>query len=141
MLGTITSDIRLHAVANDRPRHLLITISYISLLPCHGTARGNGKERERVERNQSGLRLFLRSLCAFFARLRKTNGDGLFTAFHLASSSALPDRSVPCFLRRIALATRFPAALPYLRRLDVFLVGNILSPRHRSPMTCPQRRL
>ena len=29
----------------------------------------------------------------------------------------LPDFSVPLFLRRIALATRLPAALPYLLRL------------------------
>jgi len=43
--------------------------------------------------------------------------------FTLPPRPPLPDRSVPCFLRRIALATRFPAALPYLRRLDDFLVG------------------
>ena len=43
--------------------------------------------------------------------------------FTLPPRPPLPDRSVPCFLRRIALATRFPAAFPYLRRLDDFLVG------------------
>jgi hypothetical protein len=43
--------------------------------------------------------------------------------FTLPPLPPFPDRSVPLFLRRIALATVFPAALPYLRRLDFFFVG------------------
>jgi hypothetical protein len=34
-----------------------------------------------------------------------------------------PDFKVPRFLRRIALATVLPAAFPYLRPDDFFLVG------------------
>jgi len=37
----------------------------------------------------------------------------------------LPERRVPRFSRRMALATVFAAALPYLRRLDFFLAGII----------------
>jgi hypothetical protein len=54
--GTITGTVRYHfvsndvvsndVVSNDVRRHRLISISYISLLPCHGTARGNGREPE-----------------------------------------------------------------------------------------------
>jgi hypothetical protein len=35
--GTIRSDMRLRLVSNDVRRHRLISISYISLLPCHGS--------------------------------------------------------------------------------------------------------
>jgi hypothetical protein len=42
----------------------------------------------------------------------------LFTVFPL-----LPDLSVPFFLRRIALSTRFEAALPYFRRPEDFRVA------------------
>jgi hypothetical protein len=42
----------------------------------------------------------------------------LFTVLPL-----LPDLSVPFFLRRIALSTRFEAALPYFRRLEGFRVA------------------
>ena len=44
--GTIRSDMRLRLVSNDVRRHRLISISYISLFPCHGTVKGNGKVRE-----------------------------------------------------------------------------------------------
>jgi hypothetical protein len=44
---------------------------------------------------------------------------------------AFPDLSVPCFFRRMALATVFPAALLYLR-LDFFFAGmRILLPLRR----------
>jgi hypothetical protein len=33
--GTITAAVRYHCVPNDVRRHRLISISYISLLPCH----------------------------------------------------------------------------------------------------------
>src|SRR5205807_7145928 len=39
----------------------------------------------------------------------------------------LPDFSVPLFLRRIALATVLPAALPYLLPLDFFRCAIFLS--------------
>jgi len=44
--GTIRGDMRLRFVSNDVRRHRLMSISYISLLPCHGTVRWNGRERE-----------------------------------------------------------------------------------------------
>src|SRR5580693_7194992 len=44
--GTIRRDIRLPRISNDVRRHRLISISYISLLPCHGTVRWNGRTRE-----------------------------------------------------------------------------------------------
>jgi hypothetical protein len=34
--GTITSDVQCHFVSNDIRRHRLISVSYMSLLPCHG---------------------------------------------------------------------------------------------------------
>ncbi len=37
--GTIRSDMWLRFVPNDVRRHRLISSSYISLLPCHGTAK------------------------------------------------------------------------------------------------------
>ena len=42
--GTITNAVRCHFVPNDVRRHRLISISYISLLPCHGTAKRYGRE-------------------------------------------------------------------------------------------------
>jgi hypothetical protein len=38
----------------------------------------------------------------------------------------LPDLSVPFFLLRIALSTRFEAALPYFRRLEDFRAAILL---------------
>jgi hypothetical protein len=45
----------------------------------------------------------------------------LFTVFPL-----LPDLSVPFFFRRIALSTRFDAALPYFRRPEDFRAAILL---------------
>jgi hypothetical protein len=36
--GTIPDSVRHHFVPNDVRRHRVISTSYISLLPCHGTA-------------------------------------------------------------------------------------------------------
>jgi hypothetical protein len=36
--GTIRDDLRYHFVPNDVRRHRLISVSYISLLPCHSSA-------------------------------------------------------------------------------------------------------
>ena len=44
--GTIPEAVRYPFVSNDVRRHRLMSISYISLLLCHGTARGNGREQE-----------------------------------------------------------------------------------------------
>jgi len=45
--GTITDTVRYHFVPNDVRRHRLISISYISLLPCHGRGRGFESRRPR----------------------------------------------------------------------------------------------
>jgi hypothetical protein len=49
--GTIRSDMRLLFVSNDVRRHRLISISYISLLPCHGTAKRYGRDECRTTRS------------------------------------------------------------------------------------------
>jgi len=46
-----------------------------------------------------------------------------FLLFTLPPLPPRPERKVPFFLRRIALATVFPAPLLYLRRLDFFFAG------------------
>ncbi len=51
--GTIRSAVRLPRISNDVRRHRLISISYVSLLPCHGTAKRSGKEREGTGRKQT----------------------------------------------------------------------------------------
>lgn len=48
-----------------------------------------------------------------------------FLFFTLPPLPSGPERKVPFFLRRIALATVFPAPLPYLRRL--FFLGGIVA--------------
>ena len=45
--GTIRSDARYLVTPNDVRRHRLISISYISLLPCHGRGRGFESRRPR----------------------------------------------------------------------------------------------
>jgi hypothetical protein len=45
--GTIPDAVRYHFVPNDVRRHRLISISYISLLPCHGRGRGFESRRPR----------------------------------------------------------------------------------------------
>ena len=54
--GTIRSAVPLLLVSNDIRRHRLISISYISLLPCHGTVRWNGREREDTRGNRAILK-------------------------------------------------------------------------------------
>jgi hypothetical protein len=40
-------------VSNEVRRHRLISMSYMSLLPCHGTVRWNGREREDTRGNRA----------------------------------------------------------------------------------------
>ena len=68
--GTITDDLQYHFVSNDVRRHRLISISYISLLPCHGTARWYGREREGVGGNREESDNFL--LCGGVVQLVRT---------------------------------------------------------------------
>lgn len=50
--GTIRSVVRYLPVSISVRRHRLISISYISLLPCHGTARRYGREEEGIRGNR-----------------------------------------------------------------------------------------
>ena len=43
---------RVRFVSNDVRRHRLISISYLSLLPCHGKARWYGREGESIGGNR-----------------------------------------------------------------------------------------
>ncbi len=43
--GTITNVVRYHFVPTDVRRHRLISISYMSLLPCHGSTTETGRVR------------------------------------------------------------------------------------------------
>ena len=45
--GTIADAVRYRFVPNDVRRHRLISISYITLLPCHGRGRGFESRRPR----------------------------------------------------------------------------------------------
>jgi hypothetical protein len=49
--GTIPNAVRYHFVPNDVRRHRLISVSYTSLLPCHGTARWHGRELDGIGGN------------------------------------------------------------------------------------------
>jgi len=46
--GTIRSEVWLSFVSNEVRRHRLISLSYISQILCHGTARWYGREREDI---------------------------------------------------------------------------------------------
>src|SRR5579864_9204148 len=67
--GTITDAVRYHFVSNDVRRHRLISIGYISLLPCHGRGRGVESRRPRhsfqalAGKRSPFLFLLCRSLC------------------------------------------------------------------------------
>src|SRR5258706_13671133 len=49
--GTITDAVPCHFVPNDVRRHRLISISYISLLPCHGSVHGGESADHRSFRH------------------------------------------------------------------------------------------
>ena len=51
--GTIRSDVWLPFVSNEVRRHRLISISYISQILCHGTAKGNEKEPAGTSGNEA----------------------------------------------------------------------------------------
>src|SRR4029077_3839753 len=73
----------------------------------------SSSQLERVETQR--LILLLRGTLAPF--LRASESPMAIACFRLVTRPpfpAFPERSVPCFLRRIALSTLFPAALPYL---------------------------
>ena len=54
-----------------------------------------------------------------------------FRLFTRPPLPALPERNVPCFFRRIALLTDFPAAFPYLGIVASFAEQAIVRQRYR----------
>ena len=50
--GTIRSEVWLSFVSNEVRRHRLISLSYISQILCHGTARWCGREQDDVGENR-----------------------------------------------------------------------------------------
>jgi hypothetical protein len=57
---------------------------------------------------------FLGTLAPFFLASESPIAIACFLLFTLPPFPPFPDRKVPLFLRRIALLTDLPAALPYL---------------------------
>jgi len=62
-----------------------------------------------------------------------------FRLFTRPPLPAFPERSVPCFFRRIALFTDFPAAFPYLGMVASWHVRLNLN-RHNLSATIPLKR-
>src|SRR5437773_10267524 len=69
-------------------------------------------------RRMSQLDFFLGTLAPFLRASDNPMAMACFRLLTLPPLPPLPERSVPRFLRRIALSTVLPAALPYLRRPD-----------------------
>src|SRR4029077_19036973 len=76
---------------------------------------------------------FFGTFAPFFRASERPIAIACFRLVTLPPLPPLPDRSVPCFLRRMALATVLPAALPYFRRLDFFFVAMVGSPYVKYP--------
>src|SRR5438270_14047256 len=69
---------------------------------------------------------FLGTLAPFLRASDRPIAIACFLLFTLPPLPLRPERSVPCFFRRIALATLFPAPLLYLRPRDFFLAGIVI---------------
>src|SRR4051812_37223154 len=69
------------------------------------------------------LDFFEGTFCPFLRASESPMAIACLRLFTLPPLPALPERSVPLFLRRIALATVLLAPLPYRRLLDFFLAG------------------
>jgi hypothetical protein len=50
--GTIRNDLQYAFIPGNVRRHRLISVTDLSLLPCHGTAKWYGREREGVGGNR-----------------------------------------------------------------------------------------
>ena len=72
-------------------------------------------------RRMSQLDFFVGTLAPFLRASDSPMAMACFRLLTLPPLPPLPERSVPRFLRRIALFTVLPAALPYLRRPDFLL--------------------
>src|SRR5260370_31213189 len=65
---------------------------------------------------------FLGTLAPFFRASESPIAIACLRLFTAPPLPPFPERNVPFFLRRMALATVLPAALPYLRLLDFLCV-------------------
>jgi hypothetical protein len=72
--------------------------------------------------------LFRGTLAPFFRASESPIAMACLWLFTLPPLPPFPDRSVPFFSRRMALATALLAPLLYLRRLDFFFAGILVSP-------------
>src|SRR5437773_9815752 len=70
-------------------------------------------------RRMSQLDFFLGTLAPFLRASDRPMAMACFRLLTLPPLPPLPDLSVPCFFRRMALSTLLPAALPYLRPPDL----------------------
>src|SRR5205807_10176094 len=78
---------------------------------------------------------FLGTLAPFSRASERPMAMACFRLVTFPPLPPLPERSVPCFFRRIALATVLPAPLLYLRPLDFFFASIRYScpPRNQTP--------
>src|SRR5205823_14844308 len=79
-----------------------------------GTAPCRGVVSQTFGRN-SHAAFFFGTLAPFFRASESPMAMACFRLLTRPPLPPLPERSVPRFFRRIALATVLPAALPYLR--------------------------
>jgi hypothetical protein len=91
--------------------------------PARTTIAGQSQLRMKFRLTHKPQDFFRGTLAPFLRASERPIAIACLRLFTLLPLPPFPDRSVPLFLRRIALATVFPAALPYLRRLDFFFVG------------------
>ena len=69
---------------------------------------------------------FLGTFAPFLRASDRPMAIACFLLFTFPPFPARPERRVPCFFRRMALATLFPALLLYLRPRDFFLAGILI---------------
>src|SRR2546430_16227747 len=89
-------------------------------LISHGQIRSADRTRDVTIRwrRMSQLDFFVGTFAPFLRASDRPMAMACFRLLTLPPLPPLPERSVPRFLRRMALATVLPAALPYLRPPD-----------------------
>src|SRR5947207_14763735 len=113
---------------------ILSPCGHQTALISHGQSRAADRTRAVTIRwrRMSQLDFFVGTLAPFLRASDSPMAMACFRLLTLPPLPPLPERSVPRFLRRIALFTVLPAALPYLRRPDfrlaLFLAAIWVSP-------------
>jgi hypothetical protein len=80
----------------------------------------------RVAQRRCYAAFFLGTLAPFLRASDSPIAIACFRLFTFPPFPPRPERRVPCFFRRIALATVFPALLLYLWPRDFFLAGILI---------------